>query len=159
MMSDDESPTDLYFTSPEDIKGKVKPPIDEDGVVEYDMDESPPSSRPCSMKVEYVLSNSNQESIQHDIESEVQHYRPKRQVIQDEYDEELYCLARTVEDGGAVVRIDENHAGKGSNVWLSKRNILICVLILLFIIGGVATYFGLTKTGISLKSICTKSKY
>ena len=152
-MSSEESSTEMYFTSPEDITGKIKPPVDEEGVIEYDIDDSPSSSRTCFMTVEYVLPNSNQESYQHEVQAEVQHSRPMRPVIQDEYDEELYCLARSVEDGADTVRSDENNIPKYSDIWLTKRNIIICVMVLLCITGGLALYFGLTWTGICLESI------
>ena len=111
-MSIEESSIDIYFTSPLDIKGKIKPPIDEEGVIEYDIDHSQSSSRTCSMTEEYVLPNSNQESNQHEMKSELQHSRPIKPVIQDEYDEDLYCLARSVEDGTASVRSDVNEKPK-----------------------------------------------
>ena len=156
-MSSEDSSTDIYFTSPEDIKVKIKPvmiepsPVDEEGVIEYDIDDSPSSSRTCSMTGEYVLPNSNQESNQLEINAESQHSRPKRPVIQDEYDDDLYCLARSVEDGTATVRADENDKPIYSDIWPTKRNIIICLLILLFIMGGLVIYFGLIRTGICLE--------
>ena len=158
-MSIEESSIDIYFTSPLDIKGKIKPPIDEEGVIEYDIDHSQSSSRTCSMTEEYVLPNSNQESNQHEMKAELQHSRPIKPVIQDEYDEDLYCLARSVEDGTASVRSDANEKPKYSNIWLSKRNIVIFVLILLCIIGGIAIYFGYIRTGICFKSAILKLSY
>ena len=51
-MSFNQNSDDIYFTSPEDIKGKVKFPANEEDVVEYDMDESPSNSRTYSMTEE-----------------------------------------------------------------------------------------------------------
>ena len=155
-MSSEDISTDIYFTSPEDIKGKIKPPVDERGVIEYDIDDSTSSSRTCSMTGEYVLPNSNLESNQLEIKEEVQHSKPKRPVIQDEYDEDLYCLARSVEDDTGTVRSAENDNPKYSDIWLTKRNAIICLLILLFIMGGLAIYFGSIRTGISLEFIIDK---
>ena len=152
-MSSEETSTEMYFTSPEDIKAKIKPPLEEKGVIEYDIDDSPSSSRTCSMTVEYVLPNSNQESNQRETQAEVQRSRPFRPVIQDEYDEEFYCLARSVDDGSTAARFVEKKKPKYSDIWLTKRNIIICVLILLCIIGGIAIYFGLIRTGIRVEFI------
>ena len=152
-MSSEESSTEMYFTSPEDIKAKIKPPLEEEGVIEYDIDDSPSSSRTCSMTVEYVLPNSNLESNQRETQAEVQRSRPFWPVIQDEYDENNYCLARSVEDGTATVQSNESNKPKYSDIWFTKRNIIICLLILLFITGGLAIYFGLIRTGICLEFI------
>ena len=132
-MNSDESTTEVYFTAPHDIKGKIQPRFNKEGAIEYDLDKFLSSSRPCSMPVEYVLSNSIQESDQHENQVEEQHFRLERPVIQDEYDEELYCLARSDEDGKAATRSDEKNETKDADVWLTKRNIISCFLILLFV--------------------------
>ena len=153
IMSSDESRAEIYFTTTQDIKGKIQPRFNEEGVLEYDLDKVLSSSRPSSMPVEYVLSNSIQESNQHENQAEVQHFRLERPIIQDEYDEELYCLARSDEDSKAPVRSDENNKTKDADAWLTKRNIIICVLILLFVMGGVAIYFGSISSGICIESL------
>ena len=152
-MSSDESRAEIYFTTTQDIKGKIQPRFNEEGVLEYDLDKVLSSSRPSSMPVEYVLSNSIQESNQHENQAEVQHFRLERPIIQDEYDEELYCLARSDEDSKAPVRSDENNKTKDADAWLTKRNIIICALILLFVMGGVAIYFGSISAGICIESL------
>ena len=63
MMSLNQNLEDVYFTSPEDIKGKIMFSANEEDVVEYDMDESPSNSRPYSMTEEYVLPNFKQMKI------------------------------------------------------------------------------------------------
>jgi len=47
---------------------------------------------------------------------------------------------------GAAIRSDENNETKDANVWQTKRSIIICVLISLFVMGGVAIYFGAIRT-------------
>ena len=151
-MISDKSTTEIYFTTSQDMKGKIEPQFEEKGVVEYDLDKSLSSSRPCSMPVEYVLSNTIHKSNQLENQAELKHLRLERPVIQDEYDEELYCLARKDGDGDAAVMSYEKNEIKGSDVWLTKRNVIIFMLILLFVMGAVAIYFGSIRTGICIES-------
>ena len=58
-------------------------------------------------------------------QAELKHLRLERPVIQDEYDEELYCLARADGDGDAAVMSYEKNEIKGSDVWLTKRNVIV----------------------------------
>ena len=52
-MSSDESTAAIHFTTTQDIKGKIQPGFNEEGVVEYDLDKFLSSFRPCSMPVQY----------------------------------------------------------------------------------------------------------
>ena len=183
-MSFDENPIDIYFTSPQDIKGKLKPRTDEEGVVEYDMDDYPPRSRPYSMTSEYsmtgeyvltpscsraysmtgeyVLPDPKLKNYGQDIPADMQQPRPKKTVIQDEYDEDHYTLARPTESYADTVHREKSLDGekKDSNLakrhdtrfHLTKKKIPMCVLsssIFLFVLGGVGMYFGLRKEGMN----------
>ena len=167
-MSSNQNLEDIYFTSPEDIKGKIKFPSNEEDVVEYDMDESPSHSRPYSMTEEYVLPNFKQYENQSAHQAEINRPRPQKPIIQDEYDEDHYTLARPVEDSNynssysvtANVNDDENKDSSPSNgrykiCRLTKSKIIIIIassIVAVGILSGVAIHFTSSKKG-NLKHI------
>ena len=163
MMSFNQNLEDIYFTSPEDIKGKIKFPANEEDVVEYDMDESPSHSRPYSMTEEYVLPNFKQNENQSARQAEINRPSPKKPVIQDEYDSDDYALARPVEDSSSNssysettnVNDDENKdsspsVGRYKNCHLTKTKIILIVasaIVVVGILSGVAIHFTSSKKG------------
>ena len=162
-MSVNQNLEHVYFTSPEDIKGKIMFSANEEDVVEYDMDESPSNSRPNSMTEEYVLTNFKQNENQSALQAEINRPRPKKPVIQDEYDEDHYTLARSVKDSSndssysvtTSVDDDENKksspsAGRYKNCRLTKTKIILIVASAIFVVGilsGVAIHFTSSKKG------------
>ena len=119
--------------------------------VEYDMDDSQTSS----MTGEYVLSSSTP---QH---NQIQPMKPRKSVIQDIYDEDHYTLARPDQYGYDVVKPEQKKqmekkdsdtsAGGTRCCNLTKnKKIIICflsILLILCIVGGVVSYFILSKEG------------
>ena len=104
-MSIDDNSIGMYFTSPQDLRA-IKPLRDhEEGLVEYDMDENPLSSRPYSITEEYVLANS--EDRNNEAKVEINQPRPKRPIVQDVYDEDHYCFARPEEDSADRIKTDQ----------------------------------------------------
>ena len=162
-MSFNQNLEDICLTSPEDIKGKIKFPANEEDVVEYDMNETPSHSRPYSMTEEYVLPNFKQNENQTTSQAEINRPRPKKPVIQDEYDEDHYTLARPVEDCSynssylvtANVNDDEikcssPSAGRYKICRLTKTKIILIVASSIFVVGilsGVAIHFTSGKKG------------
>ena len=56
-MSIDDNSIGMYFTSPQDLRAYRISRSHKEGVVEYEIDDTPPSPRPYSLTEEYVLSN------------------------------------------------------------------------------------------------------
>ena len=103
-MSIDDNSIGMYFTSPQDLRA-IKPlRAHEENVVEYDMDDTPPSSRPYSITEEYVLANSKDRN--NETQVEINQPRPSRPIVQDVYDEDHYCFARPMEDGTRKTNTD-----------------------------------------------------
>ena len=158
-----------------------KPCTVEEGVIEYDMDDSPPTSRPHSPVPstslsssssrspspigEYVLSKPTPKIQKDDFQVSTPVNRQKKQVVQDEYDEDHYTLART-ENQVDVARSDleiiptenleknsSDSSEKGDRSFLlSKKTLIICFVSILVIIsvgGGVAAYFLIKQKGTS----------
>lgn len=162
-MSLNQNFEDIYFTSPEDIKGKIMLPANEEDVVECDVDESASNSRPYPMTEEYVLPNFKQNENQIALQAEFDRPRPKKPVIQDEYDEDHYTLARPVEDSNysgsysvtANVDDDENKksspsAGRYKNCRLTKTKIILIIASSILVVGilsGVAIHITSSMKG------------
>ena len=159
-MSFDQDPIEVHFCPPLGIKEKDKCQTNEHGVVEYYMDESQPSSRPYSMTEEYVLANPVKETNRDDIPEEIQPSRRQKPVVQDEYDEDNYCLARPSEDGSNSTRTEQKEDEEKMHTNASKENqgrcylttikTIICVLVILLVVslvGGGAAYFTLSNKG------------
>ena len=157
-MSIDDNSIGMYFTSPQDLRA-IKPlRAHEENVVEYDMDDTPPSSRPYSITEEYVLANSK-DGI-NEAQVEINQPRPKRPIVQDVYDEDHYCFARPEEDGADRIKTDlqKDEEEKDSNPLvgvykrcdLTKKRIIIFIFSILFFvlsIVGIALYFSSITKG------------
>ena len=150
-MSSHPNESGVYLSPPSDANSRIRSFTNDAGEVEYYMDDSPT----LSLTGEYILPSS---AAQHD---QMQHSRPKKPVIQDIYDEDHYTLARPDPYGYEAVRPEkrkemekkdsDTSAGGTRCCNLTKnKKIVICflsILLILCIVGGVVSYFILSKEG------------
>ena len=166
-MSCDKDPIEVYFCPPPKINVNKNPGTNETGkepgpndfgVIEYYMEESPSSFRRGSSTDEYVLSNPVEIKCKNDTQVGAQQPRQKKPVIQDEYDENHYCLARPSDDGTDTIRItrgdneknNTTNLGWNENCFVMKNKKIIwflCILVVVFAAGGVIAYLTLGKKG------------
>ena len=136
----------------DDMDEKEKSGSNETGVVEYDLEWSPPSSQSSSTTGEYVLSKTARKNNDVGIPDERHQPRRQRQIIQDVYDENHYCLARPTSDDANTIRTveEEDDEKKSTNCFVTKSKIIIGFLgifLLFCVVGGIAAYFALGKKG------------
>ena len=156
-MSIDENSIGIYFTSPQDIREKSKSISHQEDVDEYDTDDSPLSSSPCSMTEEYVLPNSRPGYIPEEVQVEMEKPRPKRCAIQDEYDDDLYCLARPVEEDASTIKTEQKKEeennynpsfGLEKRRYITKKVLIICIFLsVAFVVVGAVAYFSTNTSG------------
>ena len=177
-MNFDENNEDVYFTSPEDIKGKIKyhahDNTNEEHIVEYDINASSSSSRSHSMTDEYVLPDVKQNYYPSAPYADTDRPRLKKKVYQDEYDEDHYTLARPVEDWDGdpyIKKANVNEEEKKDSVSsggiykccrLTKRKVIIFVIIAVLLVGvvaGVAVYILSSEKGKEKYQIVNFSNY
>ena len=102
-MSGNVNANRTYPSVGENNNGTPKTPTgDEDFFEYYEMD-SPTPSRYQSITEEYVLANPSEESNPIDSQNTIPQPRRAKQVIQDEYDENNYTLARASNDVTVIV--------------------------------------------------------
>lgn len=158
-MSSDQDPIEVYFSSWKDIKERVQAQKTEDDIVEYDMEDTPPSSIRSSMTGEYVLSMNSSTSIQESNQPQIPQQGHNNPVIEDTYDDDGYCLARPSSDHNNEVITTQTssidgkadasiHIECGRFFPLSKKKATICCLyifIILSVAGGLSAYFILSN--------------
>ena len=155
-MSIDENLIGIYFTSPQDIRKKSKSISHQKDVDEYDTDVSPLSSSPCSITDEYVLPNSKPVYISEEVQVEMEKPRPKRCVVQDEYDDDLYCLARPVEEDAGTIKAEQKKEEENNNPsfglekhrYITMKILIICIfMFVVFVLVGAVAYFSTNTSG------------
>ena len=114
-------------------------------------------SRISSIHEEYVLSNPSEDSNQVSAPTSIPQPRRTRQVIQDEYDEDNYTLARTSDDINDGARTAQHEDGQqltqskvNKKCTMTKHKkimFIIGVLIVISVAGGVIAYIALGKEG------------
>ena len=105
-MSSNQYPIGIYFSTKKDIKKakELRSETIETGVIEYDSEYSPPSPSYYPMIEEYVLPRWTEKTNNDDIHPGMSQPSRKRPIIQDEYDEDNYTLARSSVNGGTAIR-------------------------------------------------------
>ena len=119
--------------------GTPKTPTRDENFFEYYEEDSPIPSRPQSITEEYVLANPSENPI--DSQDTILQPRRSRQVIQDEYDEDNYTLARDSNDGTVSVSPDNNNGDTPFGCCALSKNKkvvgFVAVLLVVSIIGCV----------------------
>ena len=174
-MSSDQDPIEVYFSSWKDIEERVQAQKVEDDIVEYDLEDTPPSSMQNSMTGEYVLSMTSSTSILESDTSQIPQQARNNPVVLDSYDEDGYCLARTSSDHNTDVITTQTNSidcKEGASIPiecgrffpLTKKKTTICCLfifIILSVVGGLVAYFILSNEeegaiGKNYESLCIK---
>ena len=141
----------VYLSPTSDTHSNSRSFTNDAEYVEYDMDDSQTSS----MTGEYVLSSSTPQHNQN------QPIKPRKPVIQDIYDEDDYTLARPDQYGYDAVKpeqkkevekkdSDTSSGGTRCCNLTKNKKIIICslsILLILCTVGGVVSYFILSKEG------------
>ena len=141
--------------------GTPDTPTRDENFFEYYEEDSPIPSRPQSITEEYVLANPSENPI--DSQDTILQPRRSRQVIQDEYDEDNYTLARDSNDGMVSVSPDKNNSDTPFGCCALSKNKkgvgFVAVLLVVSIIGGVVvlTTFGKSTIDNNYDTMTTKS--
>ena len=130
------------------------PSLEDDIFKEYEEGplESRTPSRTSSIPEEYVLANPSEESNQIAGPSSIPQPRRARQVIQDEYDENNYTLARPSDDSNddtlrTVDHEDNQRLARCSMTKRTKLILFICIFVVISVTGGIIAYIALGKQG------------
>ena len=149
-MSGNVNANRTYPSVEQNTNGTPKTPTGDENFFEYYEKDSPTPSRSQSIPEEYVLANPSEESNPIDSQNTIPQSRRARQVIQDEYDENNYTLARASNDGTVIVSpVKNNDDTPFGCCALSKNKKVVCfvaVLLVVVIVGGVIVYTVLGKS-------------
>ena len=138
----DSSPGQINDRTPET-------PTGDENFFEYYEKDSPSLSRPQSVTEEYVLANPSEESNPIDTQDRDPLPKRTRPIIQDEYDEEHYTLARPSESENDAVIPEKSNSDKPMRYCTFTKNKKVigffAVLLIVSLIAGMVVYATLGK--------------